>query len=62
MFVEEEAKRRLQKEKEFQYNYDVAPDPNANSAQDTPINEEEDKAFVAPPELDVPADIQVVSI
>uniref|UniRef100_A0A1Y1KDW5 SURP motif domain-containing protein n=2 Tax=Photinus pyralis TaxID=7054 RepID=A0A1Y1KDW5_PHOPY len=56
MYKEEELKRLQQKNNEVQYNYDVPTDPK-NSQEVSEVVEEEDKPFIPPPDLNVPADV-----
>lgn len=58
-------KRLQQKTNEFHFNYDVSNETeNVESANEEkpPTVEEDDRPYVPPPELDVPADIMIVSL
>ncbi|XP_018335532.1 splicing factor, suppressor of white-apricot homolog [Agrilus planipennis] len=58
LYKEEERKRLLQKNNEYQFNYDVQPEPEPEKV---PTVEMEDEPYVPPPDLDVPSDIAVPS-
>lgn len=58
--LEEETKRKQQKKNEFQYSYDVSQRPESPEKLVESTVEEDDKPFVPPQALDVPADINIV--